>query len=303
VLWRPLPGGSARDPKVRRDELWIAAIDRATGEVKATTQLALTLPWDRAQGVALGGTAAAPILLLAGLPDPGGPGAYPLVGLTLPALEVAWKSSVDVVAEETARAASPPTSPGASEPLPPGPAITGDALRTLYAFLVAPMGDGSGWLFAHGGPVGRILVTDLAFQIAHDGKVAPLRKLHLPGTNQLGPIAGEPGIFVVGKEGARNDQHFVSVDAIYPGMQRLQTLVDQRTQVHGHVLGTSPELIPMSAAVAGGVVFAAPPIGGAGLGASSADVQGLQTTPPTWHQAERPRVRARLQWLEERAHR
>ncbi|HWU86472.1 MAG TPA: hypothetical protein VN253_04330, partial [Kofleriaceae bacterium] len=91
VLWRPAPGASSRLPAVRRDELWIAAIDRAAGTVLKSRELALTLPWDRSQGVLIGGTSAAPILLLVGVPEPGGPGAYRAVGLRLPTLEVAWE--------------------------------------------------------------------------------------------------------------------------------------------------------------------------------------------------------------------
>jgi len=42
----------------------------------------------------------------------------------------------------------------------------------------------------------------------------------------------------------------------------------------------------------------APPIG---MGVESDDVRGKQTTPPAWHQSDRPRVIARQKWLEERA--
>ena len=96
VLWRPVRGASARDPAVRRDELWIAAIDRTTGTVLKTRDLSLTLPWERVHGVLMGGPAASPMLLLVGLPDPGGPGQYRLVGLQLPTLDVAWDLPLDV---------------------------------------------------------------------------------------------------------------------------------------------------------------------------------------------------------------
>ena len=302
VLWRPARGASARDPAVRRDELWIAAIDRKTGAVLNTRELGVTLPWDRSQGVLVGGPSSAPILLLVGLPDPGGPGAYRVVGLRLPTLEVAWDAQLDIASTEASRAAPAPSAPGrAAIPDPGASRVSGDDLRTLYAVMGAPLGDGSGWLLAHGGLVGRVLVTDLTFVISADGKASGVPGVHLPGTDQIAPILDQPGVLVLGKAGARNDQHFVSIDAVWPSSQRIQTLADTRTQVHGRPLEDAPDLIPMSAAMRGGVLFVAPPVGGEGLGVDSADVRGLQTTPTTWHQADRPRVRARDQWLEDRA--
>jgi len=47
--------------------------------------------------------------------------------------------------------------------------------------------------------------------------------------------------------------------------------------------------------------YVAPPIGSKGVGAEADDVRGKQTTPPAWHQSDRPRVIARQKWLEERA--
>jgi hypothetical protein len=81
----------------------------------------------------------------------------------------------------------------------------------------------------------------------------------------------------------------------------VETLADVRTKVQGRALGDAPDRIPTSAALSGGVLFVAPPVGGVGVGADSADVRGKQTTPTSWHQADRPRVVARQKWLEERA--
>jgi hypothetical protein len=60
-------------------------------------------------------------------------------------------------------------------------------------------------------------------------------------------------------------------------------------------------MLPLSVATDGAVLYVAPPIGGKGLGVDSDDVRGKQTTPPIWHQSDRPRVVARQQWLEARA--
>ena len=302
VLWRPVRGAPASDPAVRREELWIAAIDRNTGAVLKTRGLDLTLPWDRAQGVLMSGPAAAPILLLVGLPDPGGPGAYRIVGLRLPSLDVAWELPLHVASAEAGRAVPEPPAPGrASIPVPGSSPLSGDSLRTLYAVMGSPLGDGSGWLLAHGHMVGRILATDLSFLIGADGKATALTGIHLPGTDQLSPILQQPGVLLISSEGARNHQRFVSIDAVWPGSWQIQTLADQSTKIHGRTLGSSPDLVPMSAAMSGDTLYFAPAIGGEGLGADSADVRNLQTTPTTWHQAERPRVQARQKWLEERS--
>jgi hypothetical protein len=299
VLWRPAKGTSPRDPAGRRDELWIAAIDRAAGTIVKTRELALTLPRNRAEGVLLGGSAQDPILLLIGLPDPGGPGAYRALGLHLATLEPAWEASLDVAAIELGRASAPP--PGTSSPPPPAAPLTGDALRTLYASMATPLGDGSGWLFAHGGLIRDVLVVDLALAISADGKPRWLGELHLSATDKLCPISGQPGALLFGTAGARNDLHFVSLDAVWPAEQRVQTLADARTKVAGRALGDAPELLPMSAAMQGGTLYVAPPIGGTGIGAESDDVRGKQTTPVTWHQPDRPRVQARQRWLDDRA--
>jgi hypothetical protein len=302
VLWRPARGTSSQDPASRREELWIASIDRATGGVLKARELSLTLPWDRTQGVLAGGPAASPILLLVGLPDPGGPAAYRIVGLRLPTLEVAWEAQLDVASAEANRAKT--TEPGparASIPLPSAPHLTGADLRTLYSVMGSSFGDGSGWLLAHGGLVGRVLVTDLSFLIGTDGKAVPLHFIHLPGTDQLSPILDGPGVLLLSKEGARREQHFVSIDAIWPGSEQIETLADARTNVQGRTLGSAPDLVPMSAALRRGKLYVAPQAGGELRGAESADVQNMQTTPMTWHRSGRPRVRARQQWLEEQA--
>jgi hypothetical protein len=302
VLWRPARGTSVRDPSKRRDELWIAAIDRKTGMVVKSRELALTLPKDRVQGVFLGGPNAEPILLLVGLPDPGGPGSYRAVGLRMPSLDTAWELSIDVSAVEASRGSQTPATPGAaSSPPPPAASFTGDDLRTLYGSMGTPLGDGSGWLFAHGHRLRRVLSIELSFLVTADGKATWLRDLHLTGTDELGPIVGEPAALLIGKVGPRDGMRFASVDAVWPAKPRVQTLADERTKVQGRTLGDSPDLLPMSAALSGSVLFVAPPVGGTGLGADSADVRGKQTTPTSWHQSDRPRVIARQKWLEERA--
>lgn len=301
VLWRPAKGASPRDPAVRRDELWIASVDRATGAVLHTGQFTLTLPWDREQGVLLGGPEASPILLLVGLPDPGGPPAYRVLGLRLPSLEVAFESQLDVVSAEASHAPSPAADPArASVPLPGSSHLSGNDLRTLYSVMGAPLGDGSGWLLAHGGLIRRILVTDLCVLIGTDGKATNLPDIHLPGTDQLSPIIDQPGVLLLGKEGPRTQQHFASINAVWPASAKVETLADRQTQVHGRELGGDPGLVPMSAALRGGRLYVAPPSGGDLIGADSEDVRNLQTTPPTWHQSNRPRVRARQQWIEDR---
>jgi hypothetical protein len=299
VLWRPARGSSPRDPSHRRDELWIAAVDRKAGTVLTSRELALTLPKDRPQGVLLGGPDAAPILLLVGLPDPGGPGGYHAVGLRLPSLETAWEVTLDVAAIETGRASAGTAAPGVvSSPPPTAAPLTGDDLRTLYGSMGTPLGDGSGWLVAHGHLLRSVLVIDLAFLVTSDGKATWLRDLHLTGTDELSPIIGQPAALLLGKVGPRGAMHFASVDAIWPAAQRVETLADERTKVQGRTLGQAPDLIPMSAALGGSTLYAAPPVGGAGLGADAADVHGKQTTPTAWHQADRPRAIARQQWLE-----
>jgi hypothetical protein len=300
VLWRPARGTSARDPSARRDELWIATVDRKAGTVVKTREFSLTLPWDRAQGVLLGGPAANPVLLLVGLPDPGGAGAYRAVGLRLPTLETAWELTIDVASVETSRTSEAQDATRASTPPPPSKAISADDLRTIYASIATPLGDGSGWLFAHGGLLRNVLVIDRSFLISADGKATWLRELHLTGTDKLCPIVDQPAALLFGKVGPRNSLHFASLDAVWPAARRVDTLADLHTKVQGRALGDAPDLIPMSAALSGGSLFVAPPVGGAGLGAESDDVRGKQTTPTTWHQSDRPRVIARQRWLDER---
>ncbi|HEU4727346.1 MAG TPA: hypothetical protein VFT22_05645 [Kofleriaceae bacterium] len=303
VLWRPVPGASSNLPDVRRDELWIASIDRKAGTVLNTRLYALTLPWDRQRGVLIGGPPGAPILLLVGLPDPGGPGAYRAVGLKLPSLEVAWEAKLDVAAAELAAAAAPSAAPAgrASEPPPPAATLTAESLRTFYGVMGGALGDGTGWLVASGHLLRSVLSIEHPFLVFGDGKTMLLSDLHLPSSDGFGMVADEPAVLVKGVVGGRYDAHFDSISAVWPGARRVQTLADQRTEINGHKLGDSPDLIPMSAAMRGGVLYVAPPIGGAGTGADSADVRGLLTTPATWHQADRPRVIARQQWLEARA--
>jgi hypothetical protein len=303
VLWRPVPGASSRLPAVRRDELWIASIDRKAGTVVNTRLFALTLPWDRPQGVMIGGPTAAPVLLLIGLPDPGEPGAYRAVGLKLPSLELAWEVKLDVAAAEQAVASAGSAAPGrrASEPLPPPATLTGESLRTFYGVMGSALGDGTGWLVANGHLMRSVLSIEHPFLIFSDGKLMLLADMHLPASDGFGMIADEPAVLIKGVVGGRYDAHFDSISAVWPAARRVQTLADQRTQINGHKLGDSPELIPMSAAMRGGVLYVAPPVGGAGTGAESADVRGLLTTPATWHQSDRPRVIARGQWLDARA--
>ncbi|HET7506237.1 MAG TPA: hypothetical protein VFK02_34695 [Kofleriaceae bacterium] len=301
VLWRPVPGASSKLPDVRRDELWIASIDRKAGTVVNTRLLALTLPWDRPCGVLIGGPARAPVLLLVGLPDPGGPGAYRAVGLKLPSLEVAWEKKLDVAAAEAAAAATAAPKGRASEPPPPPATLTGDSLRTFYGVLGGALGDGTGWLVASGHLLRSVLSIEQPFLIFGDGQVMLLSDLHLPASDGFGVVADEPAVLVKGVVGGRYDARFDSLAAVWPGTRRVQTLADARTQINGHKLGDAPDLIPMSAALRGGVLYVAPPVGGTGTGADSADVRGLLTTPATWHQPDRPRVIARQHWLDARA--
>jgi hypothetical protein len=169
VLWRPVPGASDREPALRHDELWIATIDRRTGAVVKTRELALTLPQEREAGVALGGSSSDPILLLTGLPDADGPGVYRLTGLRLATLETAWESPLDMTAAVAAQVAAVPSPPAdrATAPLPPPPPVSGDSLRTLSRSMAAPLGDGSGWLFmdghAQGHGANRVFSADLSF--------------------------------------------------------------------------------------------------------------------------------------------
>lgn len=302
VLWRPARGTSVREPSKRRDELWIVAVDRKAGTVVKSRELALTLPKDRVQGVFLGGPSAEPILLLVGLPDPGGPGVYRAVGLRLPSLDTAWELSLDVSSAEASRAAqTPATADRASSPPPAAASLSGDDLRTLYGSMGTALGDGSGWLFTHGHLLRKVLSIELSVLVTADGKATWLRDLHLTGTDELGPIIGEAGALLIGKVGPRDGMRFASVEAIWPAAARVQTLADERTKIQGRALGDAPDLIPMSAALGGGVLLVAPPVGGAGVGVDSADVRGKQTTPISWHQADRPRVIARQKWLEDRA--
>lgn len=307
VLWRPAAGALDREPALRHDELWIATIDRKAGTVVKDRQLALTLPEEREAGVALGGSISDPILLLTGLPDAGGPGAYRLLGLHLATLETAWESPLDMTAATAAQVAAlpPPPSDRASMPLPPPPPISGDSLRTLSRSMTVSLGDGSGWLImdghSHGLGAGRVFSADLSFLIGIDGKLTWLRDVHLSSTAYVTPILGQPAVIQTSVSGARNSEHFASVDAIWASGDRVETLFDDRSKIQGRALGEAPELLPLSVAADASVMHVAPPIGGKGLGADSDDVRGKQTTPTAWHQSDRPRVIARQQWLEQRA--
>jgi hypothetical protein len=137
--------------------------------------------------------------------------------------------------------------------------------------------------------------------ISADGKATQLRDIHLTGTDKLSPIVDQPATLLFGKAGPREALRFVSLDAVWPAAGRVDTLADVHTKVQGRAIGDAPDLLPMSAAMRGGVLFVAPPVGGTGLGAASDDVRGKQTTPVTWHQSDRPRVIARQAWLEARA--
>ncbi|HWU87213.1 MAG TPA: hypothetical protein VN253_08060, partial [Kofleriaceae bacterium] len=205
-----------------------------------------------------------------------------------------------VAAAEAAGTSAAP-SDRASAPPPPAAPLTGDSLRSFYATMGGALGDGSGWVIANGHLLRSVLSIDQSFLIGTDGKATWLRDMHLPGTDGFGLILDEPSVLLTGVAGGRDDAHFVSISAVWPGPRRVQTLADQRTQVHGRPLGAAPDLVPMSAAMRGGVLLVAPPVGGSGLGSDSADVRGLQTTPTTWHKSDRPRVIARQAWLEARA--
>ncbi|HEY4243108.1 MAG TPA: hypothetical protein VGM88_25020 [Kofleriaceae bacterium] len=277
VLWRPAPGASVRDPYRRHDELWIASIDRRTAIVVKTRSLALTLPWNRTRAIAVGGPPNAPILVLAGVPDAEAGGQYHIVGLRLPTLETVWETNLDVAAADEG--------------------TTGREIRTSREIALAPLGDGSGWLFAYGGLVKGTLVVDQVHTISADGKIAAHPKLHLPGIASLGPIEAAGGALVVGEAGGS----FAELDAVYPATDRIETLADRATVVGGKKLGDNPDLAPSAAALRGKTILVAPPVGGSGSGVDQADVAGKQTEPPAWHRADRPRVIARDKWLADRA--
>jgi hypothetical protein len=156
---------------------------------------------------------------------------------------------------------------------------------------------------ARGHGAGRVFSADLSFAIGVDGKVTWLRNVHLSGSDYLTPILGQPAVLQTSVTGPHNSEHFASVDAIWANGDRVQTLFDDHSKVQGRALGDAADLLPLSVASDGSVLYIAPPIGGRGLGVESDDVRGRQTTSPTWHQSDRPRVIARQQWLAARARR
>lgn len=100
-----------------------------------------------------------------------------------------------------------------------------------------------------------------------DGKATWLRDLRLTGTDELSPIADEPGAraLLLGKVEPRGSMRFASADAAWPGTQRVDTLADEHSKIQGRALGDAPDLIPMSAAMGAGVLFVTPPVGGTAL--------------------------------------
>jgi hypothetical protein len=300
VLWRPAQGASPTDPSTRRDELWIAGVERATAKVVATTRVDVTLPDPRDAGVALGGTASKPLLLLIGLPAPGGRGAYRAVALTLPDLSVAWETAIDPELT-TAMTPAPPPGPGVHAPPPATSSTTADTLRTFTTVRLAPLGDGSGWLLIHGTPLGPAVSATHVFVIATSGMVTPLPGLHVRDAGDLTPVVGRPAVALLGVAGGRRDLRFDAIEVVAPGAGEARTALSLQSKIGGVALGADVRLQPIAIAARGDHLLGAAALAEGGTGADRADVQGSITTPVAWHQPDRPRVKDRKAWLAARA--
>jgi hypothetical protein len=290
VLWRPAGGSPSNDPARRRDELWIAAIDRRGPTVVATRQLALNLPTPRVEGVMIGGSPSAPVLALIGVPDPGQPGVYRAVGWKLPSLQDAWETRLDIAAVEKTRPPVARADAAAASVLPPPPQV--DAASAL--------GDDSGWLVGHGTRIRDIHTTTLSFVIDVDGAVHALPGLRVRAGSHFGPMHGSPAVWVLAMAGERNHQEFIGVDLVWPRQARIDTVVDRRSRMGAKTLEQDPHLQPETVAIRGSTILLAPPALGDRFGVDAPDVAGLLTTPGAWHQSKRPRVIARTAWLRTR---
>lgn len=298
VLWRSAQGTSPSFPGTRQEELWIASIDRSGPRVVATSRIDLTLPDPRAASVVIGGTTAAPLLYLIGLPEPGARAAYRAVALTLPGLDLASETALDVAAP--ARAAMPNRTDRASAAEPSPTTISADVLRSMSSVRTTALGDGSGWVVAHGTPLRDVLSIGLVFVGSTGGALTLRPDIHPRDTVELIPVIGRRSFALRGVAGGRSRARFVDVAEIAPDGPRTRVLVDLDTEVNGKSLRNNPNLQPLAIAVRNDLVLGAAAAGG-GTGGSSADVQGGITNPLTWHQPDRPRVKARLAWLEDRA--
>jgi hypothetical protein len=299
VLWRPSQGTSPSNPGTRTEELWIAGIDRSGPRIVASRRTELTLPDPRAGGITIGGTTARPLLFLIGLPEAGALGAYRTVALTLPGLEPAWETSLDVAAAAAARSTTENGTDRERATEPPRTAITADVLRSMSSLRATALGDCSGWVVAHGTPLRDVLSTSLVFVGTNAGEVTPRPDIHLRDTAALVPVISRPSFALLGVAGGRSKASFVEVEEIATDGSR-SVLVNLDTLVGGKNLRDDPHLQPVAIAARGDVILGAAAASG-GPGASSADVNEAITTPPTWHQPDRPRVKARLAWLEARA--
>jgi len=297
VLWRPAQGTTPSLPGTRKEELWIAAINRSTLRVVATSRLDLTLPEPRAACVAIGGTAAEPLLVLVGLPEPGSTAAYRVVALRLPALDLAWETSLDIAEAVAARQVIWDQNDRAIAAEPPRTATTADALRFMSSVRMTALGDCSGWVIAHGIPLGNVLSTSLVFVGTNAGDLIPRTDIHLGDTAALVQVIGCPSFALLGVAGGRSRMRFVNVEEITVHGSRTRVLVDFDTTVNGKSLRTDPQLQPIAIAVRNDVVFAAV------AAREKMAVSGAEAiaTPLRWHQLDRPRVKARLAWLKARA--
>lgn len=293
ILWRRAQGTTPSLPETRKEELWIASVNRSALSVVSTARLDLTLPEPRATSVAIGGTATEPLLLLIGLPEPGSTGAYRVVALRLPTLDVAWETSLDVAAATAARPVISDQKDRAFAPQPPSTAIDADELRSTSSVRTTALGDCSGWIIAHGTPLKDVLSTTLVFVGTNTGDFIPRTDIHPGDTAQLVPVIGRPSFALLSVAGGRSGMHFVNVEEINVQEARSRVLVDLDTTIDSKSLRNDPQLQPVAIAVRNDVVFAA---AGEDVGVSSEVI-----TPLTWHQPNRPRVKARLAWLKARA--
>ena len=289
ILWRPAQGTTPSLPETRKEELWIASVNRSALSVVSTARLDLTLPAPRATSVAIGGTAAEPLLVLIGLPEPGSIGAFRVVALRLPTLDLAWETSLDVAAATAARPVISDQKDRAFAPPPPSMAIDANELRSTSSVRITALGDCSGWVIAHGTPLRDVLSTSLVFVGTNTGDFIPRTDIHPGDTAKLVPVIGRPSFGLLSVAGGRSGMYFVNVEEIDVQEARSRVLVDLDTTIDGESLRNDPQLQPVSIAVRDDVVFAA---AGEDMAISSEGI-----TPLTWHQPNRPRVKARLAWL------